>query len=143
MLTSNNNLTCVQTGTMKKNILFCICLIFSCLVHAQFPGAPGGARPGGGQNMNIGHFYGKLVDSISGKGLEAASVQLVGNKFDTATKKLKQVILATVLTQANGDFSLENLPVFGNFKLRIRLQNFSISHYELTSRFYYYRQKCQ
>jgi len=83
---------------------------------------PGGMRGGMGgansQNMNIGHFYGKLVDSKTNKGLEAVTVQLVGNKFDTAAKKMKEVILNTQITKANGNFSFDNLPVFGNFKLK-------------------------
>jgi outer membrane receptor protein involved in Fe transport len=88
-------------------------------LHAQVPGggAPGGRRGNGG-NMNMGHLYGKIVDSKTNKGIDAATVQLVGSKFDTTTKKAKDVVLATVLTQSNGDFSLENLPVFGKFKLR-------------------------
>src|SRR5215831_5177542 len=39
-----------------------------------------------------------------------------GKKFNSTHQ---QQILATVLTQSNGDFSLENLPLFGNFTLRI------------------------
>jgi len=44
-----------------KNIL----LILSCLIVLQFNSfaqIPGGARPAGG-NMNMGHFYGKVVDA--------------------------------------------------------------------------------
>ncbi len=85
---------------------------------AQFPGA--GARGGAGnQNMNIGHFYGKVVDSKTNKSMEGVTVQLRGNKFDTATKKMKEVVLGTVITKANGDFSFESLAIFGNFKLKL------------------------
>src|ERR1700741_5159558 len=82
---------------------------------------PGGGRPGGGgnnQNMNIGHFYGKLVDSKTNKGLESVTVQLIGSKFDTATKKMKDVILTTMITKANGDFSFDNLSLFGTYKMK-------------------------
>lgn len=85
--------------------------------HAQFPG--GGNRQGGGQQMNIGHFYGRIVDKATNKGLDAASVQLFQNKFDTATKKRADVVIGGMLTGRNGDFSLEGLPVFGQFKLII------------------------
>src|SRR6266487_2311113 len=64
-------------------------------------------------NMNPGHFYGKALDSKTNKPIEVATVQITGNKFDTAAKKMKTAILKTVLTESNGDFSLENLPVFG------------------------------
>lgn len=84
---------------------------------------PGGFRPGGGaagaQSMNIGHFYGKLVDSKTNKALESVTVQLVGNKFDTATKKMKEAILGTLITKVNGNFSFDNLSVMGNYKLKI------------------------
>ena len=86
---------------------------------AQMP-AMGGGRGGAigaGQNMNIGHFYGKIVDSKTNKGIEGVTVQLRGNKFDTVTKKMKEAILGTIITKANGDFSFENLSLFGNFKL--------------------------
>src|SRR6476620_10645945 len=103
---------------MRKLLSF---LALSLVVSAGFAQFPGGGRPGGGanaQNMNMGHFYGKVVDK-SNKGIEGVTVQLVGNRFDTVAKKMKEAILSTVLTPANGDFSLENLPVFGNFKLKI------------------------
>ena len=69
--------------------------------------------------MNIGHFYGKIVDSKTNKGIGGVTLQLVGNKYDTAKKQLRQVILKTLITENHGDFSLEDLPLFGNFKLKI------------------------
>jgi len=77
---------------------------------------PGGA--GNGQQMN-GRMYGKIVEAQSGKPVDAASVQLVQSRFDTATKKRKDVIIAGMLTKANGEFSLENVPLFGQSKLKI------------------------
>ena len=80
----------------------------------------GGARGGmGGGNMNIGRFYGKIVDAKTNKGIEAVSIQLVQNKFDTITKKRKDTVIAGMLTSKAGDFSLENLPIMGNFRLKI------------------------
>jgi len=78
-------------------------------------------RPGGGatQNTNMGHFYGKIVDKQTGKGIEGATVLLVGSKFDPATKKMKEANLKTLITESNGDFSLEDLPIMGKFKLKI------------------------
>src|SRR5688500_138894 len=90
------------------------------IAHAQFPGAgAGGNRPGGGQQMNIGHFYGRIIDKTTNKGLDAASVQLIQNKLDTVSKKRTDVVIGGMLTSRNGDFSLENLPVFGQYKLVI------------------------
>jgi len=84
---------------------------------AQVPSA-GGAR-GGTQNMNMGRFYGKVVDSKSNKPVDAASVQLVQSKFDTIEKKRVDKVISGQLTRGNGDFNLENLPVMAQFKLRI------------------------
>lgn len=111
----------------------------------------------------MGHFYGKVVDAKTNKGIEGVTVQLISSgfgiqrkpdstlksdstykfdsafrrfdsthKFDSSYKrndtnnafiktqqKQKEQIIATVLTETNGDFSLENLPVFGNLKLHI------------------------
>jgi outer membrane receptor protein involved in Fe transport len=58
------------------------------------------------------------VDS-TGKGIGDASVLLLQNKFDSATKKNKEVLLKGVTTQANGDFNFEELPIFRPLKLEI------------------------
>ena len=102
----------------KSLVLFVLNFVFLA-AFSQYPG--GMSRPGsaGGQNLNVGHFYGKLVDAKTNKGIEAVTVLLVGNKFDTATKKMKEVVLGTLITKANGDFSFENLSIFGNYKLKI------------------------
>lgn len=86
------------------------------------PGGMGGARGGGmgaGQNMNIGRFYGKVVDGKTNKGIEAVSIQLIQSKFDTVIKKRKDTVISGMLTSKAGDFSLENLPIMGNFRLKI------------------------
>ncbi|TAF53851.1 MAG: TonB-dependent receptor, partial [Sphingobacteriia bacterium] len=99
-----------------RNFLLFTLFLAPFFASAQFPGAgrPGGA---GGQNMNIGRFYGKFVDAKTNKGIDGVTVQLKGNKFDTATKKMKEVILGTTITKANGDFNFEGLSIMGNFKL--------------------------
>ncbi len=98
---------------------FCF-LVFICLagiVSAQFPGAAGNRA--GGQNMNMGHFYGKIVDASTNKAIDAASVQLIQNKLDSASKKRKDVVVAGMLTNKKGEFSLENLAVLASYKLKI------------------------
>ena len=93
-------------------------LVFAFLVqvntYAQMPGMAGGRNAAAGQNM--GHFYGKIVDA-NNKGIDGVTVQLKGTKFNPTTKKNTDVILGTMLSASNGDFSFENLPVMGNFKL--------------------------
>jgi outer membrane receptor protein involved in Fe transport len=105
-----------------KQILIIGIFLMCCLAGmAQFPGGgrPSGAGRPGGQNVNIGHLYGKIVDSKTNKGVPGVSVQLTGNKFDTITKQMKQAILKTAITEPNGDFSLEGLSIFGNFKMKV------------------------
>lgn len=99
-------------------MMFTLCVVTT--LYAQMPGGGMTGRPrgAGGANMNVGHLYGKIVDSKTNKGIDAVSVQLIGTKFDTVTKKPKDAILGTTITQQNGDFSFESLPVFGKFRLR-------------------------
>ena len=108
----------VKFSRMKKGLVWVLTL-FTLATQAQVPG--GGANRGGQgmQNMNMGRFYGRIMDSITGKGVDAASVQLIQNRFDTVTKKRKDYVIGGQLTRANGEFSLEGLPVMGNFRLKI------------------------
>ncbi|HET9432947.1 MAG TPA: carboxypeptidase regulatory-like domain-containing protein, partial [Chitinophagaceae bacterium] len=101
----------------KLVLVFLVNLTSFCLL-AQNPmmQRPGGA--GSGQQMN-GRMYGKVVETQSGKPVDAASVQLVQSRVDTATKKRKEVVIGGMLTKANGEFSLENVPLFGQSKLKI------------------------
>ena len=102
---------------MNKLVLVFLLNLTSFCLFAQNPmQRPGGA--GNGQQMN-GRMYGKVVEAQSGKPVDAASVQLVQSRMDTATKKRKDVIIAGMLTKANGEFSLENIPLFGQSKLKI------------------------
>jgi outer membrane receptor protein involved in Fe transport len=102
---------------MRKFYLLALLMGFFMVSTAQFQG--GGGRSAGGQSMNIGHFYGKIVDAKTNKGIEAVSVQLLGSKMDTVTKKRVDTIMGGMLTRKSGDFSIEGLPVFGKYRLRI------------------------
>ncbi|MGZ5255610.1 MAG: TonB-dependent receptor domain-containing protein, partial [Flavitalea sp.] len=100
---------------MRSFIFTLLCFICFTTIQAQMPAA--GGRMGGTQMT--GRFYGKVMDAKAGKPIEAASVQLIQSKFDTVTRKRKDTILTGMLTSKNGEFSLENLPLFGNYKLSI------------------------
>ena len=71
----------------------------------------------GGQ-LPTGRFYGKVVDAAN-KGVEAASVTLVTSRMDTATKKMKEVIVGGMLSSKSGDFMIENVPLMGRYNLKI------------------------
>lgn len=98
-------------------ILLTLGLIFlSTFIIAQRPG--GGQFPTGGREMPKGRFYGKVVDD-KGKGVAYAAVQLYGMKLDKETRKQTETLLAGQITAENGDFSLEDIPVRGEFTLKI------------------------
>lgn len=106
---------------MKRILLFAAIIIFSQGVFAQMPGGAAGKQ---GQSVpNMGHVYGKIIDS-AGKPLSEVSVLLLQNKFDTVTKKKKDVLLKGVTTKANGEFDFDELPIFGPLKLKISATGF-------------------
>lgn len=102
---------------MHKFLVF-IFFTISIFTKAQVPNT---ARPGGynNQNLNFGRFYGKIIDANTNKPLLAASVQLLQAKYDSLSKTRKTVVVAGQLTDATGDFSLENLSLVGQFTLKI------------------------
>ncbi|HSK12592.1 MAG TPA: TonB-dependent receptor family protein, partial [Phnomibacter sp.] len=96
-------------------ISFLLCT--TLFLNAQPPAGMGGGF-GGGMGQS-GRFYGKIVDAGSGKAIPAASVQLVSSKFNMAKRAMVDTLLTGQLTPNNGDFSLENIPIIGEYKLRI------------------------
>ncbi|HJS53917.1 MAG TPA: outer membrane beta-barrel family protein [Chitinophagaceae bacterium] len=103
---------------MNKLVLALLVNLTSFCLFAQNPMMQRPAGAGNGQQMT-GRMYGKIVEAQTGKAVDAASVQLVQNRMDTVTKKRKDVVINGMLTKANGEFSLENVPLFGQYKLKI------------------------
>jgi len=101
---------------MKKIIALVGTLVCTVVLFAQNPMLNRGGMNGG--QMPTGRFYGKVVDP-SNKGIEAASVTLVTNRMDTVSKQMKEVIIGGMLTSKSGDFSIENVPLFGKYTLKI------------------------
>src|SRR6059036_3982980 len=98
---------------MRNFLLLMVLLVGFFTANAQFPtGGPGKGVP------NMGHVYGKLIDS-SGRPISEATILLLQNKYDSTTKKSKQVLLKGLTSNAKGEFSFEDLPVFGGLKLKI------------------------
>ena len=81
---------------MRKLFAALTALLISVVLFAQMPGQ--GNRGGMAQQLN-GAFYGKVLDSITGKPIEAVSVQLLQNKFDTASKKRKELSMEGCLQE--------------------------------------------
>ncbi|MCC6286315.1 MAG: TonB-dependent receptor [Chitinophagaceae bacterium] len=101
---------------MKKYLL----LLFFFTTIAAFSQGQSMRRSGGGAGGNMaGRFYGKIIDAASNKGIDAASVQLLQSRMDSVSNKRKDISVAGQLTTSKGNFSLENLPARGTFRLLI------------------------
>jgi outer membrane receptor protein involved in Fe transport len=111
---------------MLHRLLLAIAVMLPLALHAQFPQGAGRGQFNAAQ-FNIGRFYGKVVDKETGKGLGYASVQLRGMRYDSTSRSMKEVVVAGQLTEANGDFSLEGLPVRGQFTLIINYMGYATS----------------
>jgi ferric enterobactin receptor len=88
---------------------------------AQFSPGTGKANAAPPQ---IGRVFGKVTDS-TGKSITGASVILMQQKFDSATKKKKDVLLKAMTTKTNGEFNLEDLPIMGALTLKISATGFT------------------
>lgn len=97
-----------------------ICLPVTALFAQPTGRGMGSGRSGfGGGMAQTGRFYGKIVDAANGKGIPAASIQIISSKFNPALRKMTDTLLTGQLTPNNGDFSLESIPIMGDYKLRI------------------------
>jgi len=110
-LRSNNKI-------MKQFLLLIAIIIVTGNLYAQAPQGMPGMGAGIKQPANIGHVYGKLTDA-DGKPLSGASVLLMQKKTDTATKKIKQILVKGIITKSNGDFNFDELPVMSDLQLKI------------------------
>src|SRR5947209_17421611 len=99
---------------IMKKLLPVLMLMTTGSLFAQVPGAAAQRQA----PPSVGRIYGKVVDS-TGKSISDATVLLLTNKYDTVTKKNKEVLLKGMTTQANGDFNFEELPIFRPLKLKI------------------------
>ncbi|MBO9620384.1 MAG: TonB-dependent receptor [Niabella sp.] len=91
---------------MMKYITLGLLLFFTSVIYAQ-----------NGQ-MPTGSLYGKVVDSTTNKGIDAATVQLLQVKKDSSGKT-KETVVTGMLTKANGEFNLDGIPVMGRYILEI------------------------
>ncbi|MGQ0829922.1 MAG: TonB-dependent receptor domain-containing protein [Bacteroidota bacterium] len=109
---------------MKNRILPILFLLCVFQLHAQQPQDRGGMM--NNPMLKTGRFYGKVIDSVTGKPVEFASVQMWANKLDSASRSMKPALLDGMLTQQNGDFSIENLSVFGWYTLKISFVGYKL-----------------
>lgn len=94
-------------------------LLAPLCLQAQIPPMARGNMPQNAAQMNVGRFYGKVIDETTKKGIGFASVQLTTMRFDSTTRSMQEKVVAGQLTEANGEFELPNLPVMGQYTLKI------------------------
>ncbi len=103
---------------MRKVFIVLASFLVSYVSIAQPP--TGENRPaGGGRSQLTGTMFGKLIEAKSMKPIEYASVQLLQSKFDSVSQQKKDVVIAGMLSKANGEFVLENVPAMGQFKFQV------------------------
>jgi hypothetical protein len=95
---------------MIKNSLIAIICLFTFNLLAQSP--VGGNRDMMKALKDIkGRVYGKIVDAKTKKPVGFASVVVLWYNKDS--------VMGGVLSEANGDFNVENLPAMGGFRLKV------------------------
>lgn len=102
---------------MKQSFLI-LSLLFGTLFGTTLLAQPGGRQ------MPTGVFYGKIVDE-EGAGVGYASIKLFSTRFDSTTQTTQEKMITGQLTEANGDFRLEGIPIMGQFALRIQVLGFA------------------
>lgn len=114
----------LKTTTAAKTFSLLVILFYSFLTGSETM-AQNYPTPGVGRGaMNTGRFYGRIVNE-GGKGVAYAAVSLYRMEFDSATQTTIPVMITGQITDEKGDFSLEELPVMGEFDLRVSFLGFT------------------
>jgi outer membrane receptor protein involved in Fe transport len=82
-------------------------------------------------NYNDGRVYGKIIDSKSNKGVEAASVQVFIITNDSLSGKQTDSLIGGMLSRSNGDFNFDNLPLIDTFKFVISAVGYKPLHLDV------------
>lgn len=94
-------------------LLFLLGLFTSYLATlAQMPSSIGGMNLKGVKDPKMGRVYGKVLDAKTNEPVEYASVQVLWFNKDS--------LLGGSLVKANGDFSVDGLPSFGQVRVKIQ-----------------------
>lgn len=114
-----------------KSILLLILVCFSATVAFAQPqngGRPGGGQPGQGRPAAKGRVYGKLFDARSNKPLEFVVLR-VYKEDSTVVKSTNPMVLGGALSQSNGEFTIEDLPVNEKLTLRFSMAEVDAAYY--------------
>lgn len=115
---------------MKKCFILLFLIGLTYFMLAQPGGNPG--KPGGKPNgPATGKIYGKVVEEENKKPIEYAVIQVFKSKTNPADSSFGELITGG-LTQANGDFSIDNVPVKENLTLRVSFVGFGMKEINIT-----------
>lgn len=108
---------------MVKYIFLTLAVLLSTPLFSQPPaGRMGGAS-------RTGHVFGKVVDE-KGQPVPMANVLILQNRLDTTTNLFRDFVLKTVSTENNGEFSLEDIAIIPNLKLKVAFYGY-ITHEQI------------
>jgi outer membrane receptor protein involved in Fe transport len=104
---------------MKRGLFLFLYVFLTCSVLAQVADSTAVQFP-----LKYGRIYGKVIDSKTNKGVEAASVQVFLRTKDSLAGVKKDSLIGGMLSKPNGDFNFENLPLIDTFKFIISAVGF-------------------
>ena len=107
-----------QLFFMKTIILSVIALFSTAVLLAQQPAAKTHKYANMPQ-QKIGVITGTIVDSVTRHPIPSASVFVFSERHDTATHLVKEMLVGSIVSQSDGSFEINNIPVPGRFKLSV------------------------
>jgi outer membrane receptor protein involved in Fe transport len=115
---------------MKKILIFLLSMVVSLLFLGQPGGGPG--KPGGkGNGPATGKIYGKIQEEENKKPIEYAVLQVFKAKTNPTDSVYGELITGG-LSEANGDFSIDNVPARENLVLVVRFVGFGMKEIPFT-----------
>lgn len=118
-----------------KNAFLLACFILAVATSFAQPqngGRPGGNGPGQGQRPQAkGRVYGKLIDARSNKPLEFVVLR-VYKEDSLVVKEKNPLVLGGALSQSNGEFAIEDLPINEKLTLRFSLAEVDAAFFVFT-----------
>jgi hypothetical protein len=107
-------------------------LVFVCSIVQAQAQPPRGNKPGGGPRQAMpGKVYGKIVDADTKKPVEYAVVQ-VFKAVAAGEDSTKATLVGGGISAANGDFSVENVPVGESMTLAVNFVGYGIHRSNFT-----------
>lgn len=115
---------------MRNHLIILVMLLCSAVGYAQ-PGGNGGKKGGKGGGPSTGKIYGKVIEEENKKPIEYAVLQVFRAKTNPADSSYGELISGG-LTETNGDFNVDNVPVNEKFVLVVSFVGFGMKEVNFT-----------